>query len=50
MTIRCDRCGDVMLDGDDYYENDCGCYCPDCFDWLESNEWKRIVGDTIERI
>lgn len=46
--IICERCGDTLHDGDDYYDTPFGDYCPDCFDVIV-RDWKRYVGDTIER-
>lgn len=45
----CDRCGDVLYPGDDYYDTNEGIYCPDCFDYIVNHIWKRYVGDVIER-
>jgi hypothetical protein len=45
----CSKCGDVMFPGDDFYDTPGGTYCPDCFDSIVNNIWKRCVGDTIER-
>lgn len=45
----CDRCGDVLYPGDDYYDTSEGIYCPDCFDYIVNHIWKRYVGDVIER-
>jgi len=46
--VFCTRCGDIFQEGDDYYDTPFGDYCPDCFDAIV-RDWKRYVGDTIER-
>lgn len=47
---HCDRCGDVLLPGDEYYETPDGVFCEDCLDWQIRHEWRRQIGDTVERI
>ena len=42
--LTCRRCGDHLIDGDEYFDTGDGILCPDCFDaWAASI--KRTVGD-----
>jgi len=49
-TMHCDRCGDILRQGDVYYDTPGGCYCPDCFDFIVNRIWTRFVGDVIDRV
>lgn len=46
--IICEHCSDTLHDGDDYYDTPIGKFCSDCLDAM-TYEWRRYVGDTIER-
>lgn len=45
----CDRCGDVLFQGDDIYKTPTGNFCPDCMGWIESHLWLQHVGEQVDR-
>lgn len=50
MNQSCDRCGDVLLPGEVYFDTPTGCYCEDCFEFIVRRLWRHEVGDVVDRV
>jgi len=42
--ICCEDCGCIIREGEEYYETDIGCLCPDCFDIFKEERRRWLDG------